>query len=76
MDKVITKDLYLAACFICYGHSLEDVDKSDPRHMKFVFTGEGLKSLETKWISRDLSVPAADFADAIRKMKSLIHSED
>lgn len=33
--KTTTTDIYLASALIALGNKLEDVDKSDPRHMKF-----------------------------------------
>lgn len=59
--KTQTTDIYLASALIALGNKLEDVDKTDPRHMKFtiirpvngyVFTstsipGGGTVSMET-----------------------------
>lgn len=33
--KTTTTDIYLASALIAMGNKLENVDKSDPRHMKF-----------------------------------------
>lgn len=72
-----TKDLYLAAAILALKvGTLETVDKHDKRHMKFLFSGLGLEAVQDRWTNRLVEVNAADYADAIRKMKSIIHSED
>lgn len=81
-----TSDVYLAAALLALGYRLSEIDRTDPRHMIFSFTlvaetGElgiiaraGLKEIETEWANRSLTVNAFDFAEAIKRMKSLIHS--
>lgn len=39
--KTQTTDIYLASALIALGNKLEDVDKSDPRHMKFTIIQQG-----------------------------------
>jgi hypothetical protein len=82
-----TSDVYLAAALLALGYSLEKVDRTDPRHMVFEFlraTPQGniggtverytIQTVETRWANRSLIVNAFDFAEAIKRMKSLIHS--
>ena len=81
-----TSDVYLSAALLALGYKLESVDRKDPRHMVFSFTsittsgnlGEltrlNLEEIETFWANRTLTVNAFDFAEAIKRMKSLIHS--
>lgn len=81
-----TTDVYLAATLLALGYKLENVDRKDPRHMKFEFglpvktggLGElahaGLLDVETQWANRTLMVNAFDQAEAIKRMKSIIHS--
>lgn len=39
--KTTTTDIYLAAALLATGSKLEDVDKSDSRHMKFTLSRHG-----------------------------------
>jgi len=83
---MITSDVYLASACLALGYKLETVDRKDPRHMKFEFSETGfqsenlpnalplLDSIETQWANRTLTVNAFDFSEAIKRMKSLIHS--
>lgn len=76
-QEFMTKDIGLAAVILSkdYG-SLIRVDKADPRRMKFIFSGFDLANVERTWTNRKIEVNAADFFDAIRKMKSIIHASD
>lgn len=81
-----TSDVYLAAACLALGYKLETVDRKDPRHMNFEFVGnirtgelgslvkDSLEDIETKWVNRSLVVNGWDFAEAIKRMKSIIHS--
>ena len=73
----ITGDLYLAAAYLALNFELTDINRDDPKHMRFAFIGETkeeLNEIENKWINRNLVVNAVDFAEAIKRMKSIIHS--
>lgn len=84
-----TTDVYFGAALLALGYRLEEVDRKDPRHMRFIFVGksdgnlgtlqeditqENLDSLEASWANRSLVVNGWDFAEAIKRMKSVIHS--
>ena len=81
-----TSDVYLAAACLALGYKLETVNRTDPRHMQFEFAspiqtgtlGElsqlELDVIEVEWANRSLLVNAFDFAEAIKRMKSVIHS--
>jgi len=85
-----TTDVYFGAILLALGWKLERVDRKDPRHMVFEFVGkssnlgvvqedtdqENLDTLETQWANRSLTVNAFDFAEAIKRMKSVIHSSN
>ena len=81
-----TSDVYLSAALLALGYKLESINRKDPRHIVFEFavpTGGNLgdtvkmyslSAIETMWANRTLTVNAFDFAEAIKRMKSLIHS--
>lgn len=79
-----TKNIYLAACFLCFGAVLTDVDKTEERHQKFVFDSEEipghendsgyLDSIELEFANKTLMVNAVKYGEAIRQLKSVIHS--
>lgn len=85
-----TSDLYLAAAFSAMGATLENVDKTDPRHMVFEFsprkvstgalanielTTQDLDAIERNWANQILTINAVQFAEAIKRLKSVIHSK-
>lgn len=85
-----TSDVYLSAALLALGYKLESVDRKDPRHMVFEFVDvvdrskwsniqkaintSNINDVEREWANRNLMVNAFDFAEAIKRMKSLIHS--
>lgn len=84
-----TTDVYFAATLLALGFRLEQVDRKDPRHMVFEFgrkkdgnlgtlqedvTQENLDELETQWANKKLMVNGWEQAEAIKRMKSIIHS--
>lgn len=88
-NTLSTKDIYLAAALSALGARLESVDKSDPKHMEFVFVpkqefqtgaladlGQNLEALKLEWTNRTLMVNAADYSEAIKRMKSEVHTFD
>lgn len=76
-EKLVTKDLYFAAALLANKLGvLEKVDKADKRHMRFYFSGARLSTLEFDWANRQFPVNGPDYADGIRRMKSIIHAED
>ena len=74
-----TKDLYFAAALITCGAELDHVDKSEPRHMEFCFkstedTELTLDEIELQWANGTLVVGATSYAEAIKRIKSVVHS--
>lgn len=83
-----TTDVYFAATLLALGWKLDQVDRKDPRHMVFEFVGkpsnlgtvqedidqQNLDTLETQWANKTLMVNGWEQAEAIKRMKSLIHS--
>jgi hypothetical protein len=70
-----TSNFYLAAAFLATGAELSAVDRSDPKHIKFIFEGVDLTSVEKDWDTKALVVNAREYADAIREIKLKIHQE-
>lgn len=71
-----TSNFYLGACFLmALGTKLVDIDRNDPRHIVFVFSGENLTDIEHQWDNKVYEVNARDYADAIREMKMKIHQK-
>lgn len=88
MNTLTTTDIYLAAALASLGAKLDKVDKTDPKHMKFTFsprpsdfkTGEletisqNLSGLEALWANKQLMVNAVEYAEAIKRLKSIVHT--
>jgi hypothetical protein len=75
VEPKATSNFYLAAAFLATGAELEDVDRLDPKHIRFLFIGEGLTETEKAWDSKTLVVNAREYADSIREIKLKIHQE-
>jgi len=74
-----TADMYLAALLLANEYSLVNVDRSDPKHIHFQFTTceedeVPLQEVVRDYTNGDAVVSASRFVEAIRKIKSLIHS--
>lgn len=82
-----TSDVYLAAALLALQFPLVGINRTDPRRMVFDFReptpvsgslGEmvrmGLADVETMWANKTLHVNAFEYSEAIKRMKSLIHS--
>lgn len=81
-----TTDIYFAAALSVLGGVLESIDRTDPRHMIFEFKPKTLSNplpeapavdlddIERRWANRDLPINAPEYAEAIRRMKFLVHS--
>lgn len=75
-DKFRTKDIYLAAAIIALGGKYEGADKTEPRHMEFMFSDDGVNydDIHTQWVNGTLKINAVAFKNAIQQMKSVVHS--
>jgi hypothetical protein len=87
-EQFKTSDIYLAGALLSLGAKLEEVNRDDLRHMIFVFIPKpaqehpkdvtfdnvDLRDLEKHWYNRNLIVNAFDYAEAMKRMKSIIHS--
>ena len=83
-----TSDIYFASALLALGAKLENTNKDDPRHMEFEFSSTStiqtgvlsnltqldLDDLESQWVNRTLTCNAFDFSEAIKRMKSIVHS--
>lgn len=79
-----TKNIYLAAVFLCIGAILKEVKKDDLRHQEFVFEmydRDGniaigvLDKVEIDYANKQVMVNAADYREALQRMKSVVHSD-
>lgn len=76
-----TSKMYLAAALMSLGAKKIDIDKTDPKHMKFILSyslpfsdeDEWFAEMEEKWNNRTLPVNAQDFVDAIQELKAEVH---
>jgi len=50
---ITINELYLAATFLAYGATLEDIDHTDPRRKRFTFSEGGMKEI---WVLSGNSV--------------------
>lgn len=81
-----TSDVYLSAALLSLGYTLDRINRADPHHMIFEFSAiaktgaldelsqAGMKEVELQWANKLLQVNAFEFAEAIKRMKSIIHS--
>ena len=81
-----TSDVYLASALLSLKYELVNIDRTNPKHMIFEFsagTSENLgdavrtyniENVEKMWANQTLTGNLNDFSEAIKRMKSLIHS--
>lgn len=82
-----TTDIYFASALSALGATLKDVDRADPRHMVFEFAprtlsgdlppapSQNLDYIEREWANGILVVNAVQYAEALKRMKSIVHSK-
>ncbi|PIV87028.1 hypothetical protein COW49_01940 [Candidatus Kaiserbacteria bacterium CG17_big_fil_post_rev_8_21_14_2_50_51_7] len=71
------KDIYFCSALLTMGAELDSVDRRDPQHIRFKFKGgDELKEIESEWINGTLTGSLSDYAESIRKIKSLIHARE
>ena len=70
-----TSNFYLAAAYLATGAELSEVDRTDPKHIRFIFEGYSLAETEKQWDAKILEVNAREYADSIREIKLKIHQE-
>jgi hypothetical protein len=75
-----TADMYLAALLLSSDFSLIDVNRSDPKHIRFCFSScDGteepvLEDVVREYTNGTMMVNASRYVESIRKIKSLIHA--
>lgn len=85
-----TKDLDLAAAYMAVGATYERADRSNPKNIEFYFsprvvsTGAlasvgiptmDLDLVEKEWTNETLVVNAVKYAQALKRLKGIIHSK-
>lgn len=76
-----TTKLYLAASLISLGAGKVGIDRTDPKHMKFILSFSSPIADEDEWFARQteawenrtMTVNAQAFVDAIQDLKSEVH---
>lgn len=81
-----TKDIYLSALFLALGAEYEGADRTDPKHIEFYFlprksqmdidgmVTQDLDTVERLWVNKEINVNAVTYSEAIKRMKSLVHT--
>lgn len=81
METKETTDIYFASALIAMGAKLENVDRTDLRHMVFTLSlsevaENNFNELEKDWLNRTGVMGAMyNMAEAIKRMKSVVHSK-
>jgi len=76
IKEYTTRDMYLAAAFMAEGVKYLKADRTDPKKMLFVFEDNGeADRINAQWANATLVISATSFADALRRIKSIIHSD-
>ncbi len=70
-----TADLYMAAFVEASGVSHRQIDRRDPRRVRFVFPPVEEKLLNA-WSVATAMVNAVAYSNSIKKLKRLIHEEE
>lgn len=72
-----TTNFYFASALVALGHSITGYDRSDPKHIKFLFNLEDMEweDLNNAWDAKELKGSFREYADAVREIKMKIHQE-
>ncbi len=74
--KYSTRDMYLAAAMMAEGVKYLEADRTDPRKIIFVFEKtDEVSRIEQEWTNGTLVGLYTAMADALRRIKSIIHAE-
>lgn len=70
-----TFDFGLTNSLICMGFKLIDLDKTNPRKIKFIFeNSENIQTITDQYWNDELQIPARRFFDTQRTLKSRLYS--
>lgn len=76
-----TSKMYLAAALMSLGAKKTGVDRTDPKHMKFILSyslpfsdeDDWFAERENEWNARTMQVNAQMFVDSIQELKVEVH---
>ena len=74
-NSYATADLYMAAYVEASGVPHRQIDRRDPRRVRFVFP-KIEESLLNAWSTASAMVNAIAYSNSIKKLKRLIHEEE
>jgi hypothetical protein len=73
-----TADMYVAALLLANDYAVINVDKSDPKHVRFTFSSDGdqcpIDDIVQAYTNGTAEVNASRFVESERKIKSLLHN--
>jgi hypothetical protein len=73
LPRIITSDVYCAACLLSLGCTLDKVVKNDRRRVAFVFTGERVREFKRAFKDTEpVYVIAQSFRDALITIRRLV----
>jgi hypothetical protein len=78
-EKVFSSaDMYISALLLANDYALINVDKSDPKHVRFKFSSdedqEPIDNIVQAYTNGTAEVNASRFVESERKIKSLLHN--
>jgi hypothetical protein len=75
-DRFETNDLHLAATLQCLGLPLMDVDRSDPRRVRFVFEDDARRrEWARQYVAGELRVDPLILLNSLRSLKRQIYAD-
>lgn len=76
-NYLVTNDLPLASSLVCLGFSITDIDKADPKKVRFCFqkTEQLDKAVRAFWDNK-LCVEPKAFSNCQKSLKARIYSSD
>ena len=73
LPRIITSDVYCAACLLSLGCSLDKVVRNDRRRVAFVFVGERVRELKQAYKTAEpVYVVAQSFRDSLINIRRLV----
>ena len=70
-----TFDLNLCSALVALGYELVELDRSNPRKVRFILHGDGIEKAERDYWRNKIILPAQEVLNAQKNVKSRIYSE-
>ena len=69
-----TSNIYLAAALLSRSYELVEIDREDPRHIKFTFSGDNLGQAFIDWMNKQFMGNLCEYSTCLQRVMQEIHT--